>query len=620
MVKKLIKEKYFHFNFAHQFILLLVPFLLYVQTFNFDYSYHDDDSIVLYNAKSLQEFNLQKIFFSDAWMLDKKIELYRPFQTLTYAADYFFTGTSASGYHIHNVLIFILGIQLLYFLLIALHLPERSAFFLSLIYSVHFLFAHTVSWIPARGDLYLFAFSVTALLLFYLFLKKEKLIYSIATAVFYFLALLSKESAVVLLPIIYLTAFLFWKPDWKKINFWLVLFISIPLFGIYWWMRAQSISSVVNVFSLDGFIYNLPIIPESVFKFFVPLNFSVMPAFSMTATFGGCVLMPLLGAAIYFLRNKINRQLVLVGVVFFLLPVLPSVIYKPAFTGFAYDYLDHRMFFPSVGLLLIAYSIFIAAFENKISANIFYGTIALLFVLTFYNATNYKNYESYYENATTTNLKSGLAHSNYAASLARENKYDKALIHFKKSVELSPDNIEVRMKLADSYMHLKDYPKMMEQCNAVIKINPKFPKSYYNIAVYYLDKKKMAEAEMYVSKAVAADSLNAEAFFYRGLIMEGVGKPDTALNDFRKAVSLNPKLAMAYFRMGYINGNKSLFKEALADFEKYVSLNPNDGNGYFYRGQSRCITGDVGNGCEDLHTAKKMGVAEAQSKISYWCK
>lgn len=620
MNKKKVIEKLFNSKSVHQLLLFILPFALFIQTYWFDYSYHDDDSIVLYNAKTLEQFNIEKIFFTDAWMMDKKIELYRPFQTLTYAVDYFFTGTNASGYHLHNVLIFCLGIQLFYLLLLSFQLSERASFFLSMILSVHFLFAHTVSWIPARGDLYLFAFNVSALLLFYLFLKKEKLIYAVSAAAFYFLALLSKESAVVLLPLIYITTYLFWKPDWKKINFWLPLLLCIPLFGIYWWMRGQSISGVVNVFSLEGFIYNLPIIPESVFKFFVPINFSVMPAFSLLATIGGCVLIALLAITIYIFRNKINRNFVFAGVVFFLLPVLPSVIYKPAFSGFAYDYLDHRMFFPSIGLLLIGYSIFIAVFEKAISVTIFYGTIAVMSVITIINASAYKNYESYYDNATVTNLKSGLAHSNYAASLARENKYDQALNHFKKAIELSPDNIEVRMKLADSYLHLKDYAKMIEQCNAVIKINPKFPKSYYNIALYYLEKKKFDTAEFYVSKAVTADSLNAEAFLFSGLIAEGINKPDAALHDFKRAVTLNANLALAYFRMGYINGNKSLFKEALADFINYVNLNPNDGNGYFYRGQAYCMNGNTAQGCLDLHAAETMGVTEARAKINYWCK
>lgn len=605
---------------AHRLVLLAVPFLLYVQTFSYDFTYHDDDTMILNNAPVLKQFDLHKLFFSDAWLLDKKIELYRPWQSFTYAVDYYFTGSSATAYHIHNVLLFCIGIQLLYFLLLSFGLVERTAFFLSLIYSVHFLFAHTVSWIPARGDLYLFAFSISTLLLFYISVKKQKNIYSVGSSLLYFLALLSKESAVILMPLVYLVAILFWKMDYRKPKNYLLLAIGIPLTLLYLWMRSQSIASNQSIYSFSGFMYNLPTIPEEVFKFFIPLFFSVMPGYSVIVTLVGLLLTVLFLIMFLLFKNKIKGDLLLAGISFFLLPLLPTLFYKPDFTKFAYDYLDHRIFFPAIGLLLIAYSVFIAIFEKPISVKFFYGLIASMCVITFYNTTNYKNYESYYENATATNLKSGLAHSNYAASLARENKYDKALIHYRKAVELSPDNIEVRMKLADSYLYLKDYVKMIEQCNAVIKINPKFPKSYYNIAIYYQEKKKPEEAAIFVSKAVVADSLNADAFLYRGLISERNHKPDEAISDFKKAVTLNPQLALAFFRMGVINGNNNLLEEALANFKEYVQLNSSDGNGYFYRGQANCMIGNIDAGCADLHIAEKMGVVEARGKIKYWCK
>lgn len=129
MNKKKIVEKIFSISRAHQFILFLIPFLLFLQTCWFNFTYHDDDTIVLNNGQVFQNFNLKKIFFSDAWLMDKKIELYRPFQSFTYAIDYFFTGTNPFGYHLHNVLIFCLSIQLLYLFLLSLKLTEQVSFF-----------------------------------------------------------------------------------------------------------------------------------------------------------------------------------------------------------------------------------------------------------------------------------------------------------------------------------------------------------------------------------------------------------------------------------------------------------------------------------------------------------
>ncbi|MEI7802133.1 MAG: tetratricopeptide repeat protein [Bacteroidota bacterium] len=610
----------FEWRGIHLFILFAVPFLLYVQTFHFDYSYHDDDSIVLYNTKSLHEFDLHKIFFSDAWLLDKKIELYRPFQTLTYAVDYLFTGTTASGYHIHNVLIFLLGIQLLYFLLLSFKLTEQTSFFLSLIYSVHFLLAHTVSWIPARGDLYLFAFSMGSFLTFYLFTKTQKGIYIAFTSLFYFGALLSKESGIVLLPLIYLVALLVWKIDFRKLKNYFLLIPGIILTIIYLWMRSKSIAPNQNIYSISGFIYNLPVIPEEVCKFFVPLFFSVMPSFSVSVTVTGSVLMAAILVLIFMKRKKINTGILLSGTGFFFIPLFPTLLYKPAFTGFAYDYLDHRMFFPGVGLLLIAYALFETVVEKKYSPNYLYALVGVMATVTFSNTTTYENYTSYYENAIATNPKSGLAWENYASSLARENKYDEAMKKFNQALVLNPENTELLGKLADSYYTLKDYKKMMVHCRSLIKVDPKDPKGYFDMAMYFSDVKMNDSALKYVNESVKKSPDNSDAFMYKGVIESKTGNNDSAIVSLGKSISLNTGNSTPYFQRGNIYANTGRYKEALDDFVQYVKLNPNDRNGYYYLGQVYCILGNVGEGCTYLHTAEDMGVSEARAKITYYCK
>lgn len=615
-----LSEKLLPFNTSHQLLLLAIPFLLYVQTISFDFTYHDDDIIIVNNGATLEQFNLQKIFFTDAWLLNNKIELYRPWQTLTYAVDYFFSGSDASAYHLHNVLIFCLGIQLLYFLLLSFGMTAQTSFFLSMLYAVHFLFAHTVSWIPARGDLYLFAFSIAALLSFYFWLKKDKHIHLLLSMLFYFCALLSKETAIVMIPLIYITAFLMWSIELKKIKNYLLLLVGFMLTGIYIWMRAQSIHNTPNIFKWSGMIYNLPVIPEEVCKFFVPWFFSVMPAYSAIVTTTGIILISLIAILVYLFRHKINLKIILLGAVLFVLPVLPSIIYKPSFTGFAYDYLDHRMFFPGIGLLLIAYTLIIPVVQNKFSIKYVYGITALLFLITFINTKNYADYKSYYENATSTNPKSGLAWENYGSLLARNNNYPEAFKKFHRALEVVNNKKEIRTKLGDAYYTLKDFPKMFEQCRAMIKEDPTSAKGYYLIALFYSDNKKTDSALKYVNTAVMKNTKNAEAYFYRALIEQRMGKVDSAIKDFGKTILLNKEYGYAYFQRGVLLGNQNKFKEALTDFENYVKLNPNDPVGYFYRGQSYCVNGNTRQGCEDLHTAAQKGVKEAEQKIDYWCK
>lgn len=604
----------------HIAVLFIVPFLLYIQTIGFDFSYNDDDIMILNSANTLSHFDLTKIFFSDAWMLDKKIELYRPFQTFTYAVDYLFTGTDASGYHFHNLLIYCLSIVLLYFFLVTIIVDTTTAFFLALIYSVHFLMPHVVCWIPARGDLYLFAFSISSFITSYLYYKSNNLKYYILTLLLYFLALLSKESAIMVLPLLYLIGYLFYELDLKKIKSYTILISGIPITIIYLWMRSQSIYSGAKPLSIDGLIYNLPALPEEVFKFFIPAYFSVWPSYSVVLAVIGLALIIFLLFIILYFRNKIRRNLIFIGCLFFILPLLPTLFYKPSFSGFAYDYLDHRMFFPGVGLLLVSYSIYELLNKNKLGMNYLYSIIFCSSALAFYNSTNYRNYVSYYNNATETSINSGLAWMNYGTCLAKENKLNASLEKFYSALKASPKNVELHMKIADTYFNTKDYKKMIEFCRAAILLEPKNPKPYFNIATYYSDKNNYDSALKYINLAVEKDSLNADAYFYHGIILKKFPPTERIAYDFTKAIQLNSDYSSSYFERGDFYGKTGRYKEALSDFNNYVKLNPNDGNGYFYRGQAYCMTGNIGTGCEDLHIADKMGVVEARGKISYWCK
>ena len=622
MSKKKVVDTLFTRNRVHQLVLLVIPFLLYAQTFAFDFSFHDDDMIVLNNAQVFREFDLKRLFLTDAWMLNQKIELYRPWQSFTYAIDHRLGGNDASAYHVHNVLIFCVGIQLLYLFLLSIGLGGLTAFALGLVYAVHFLFAHTVGWIPARGDLYLFAFSMGSLILFYASIRKNNLLYAVLSAVCYFGALLSKESAIVLLPLMYLIGYTIWKVDLKNIRSCAMLGVSVVFTAFYLWMREQSVIDTPNMFTLEGFVYNLPVIPEEVFKFFVPVFFSVMPGFHPAVTWVGTgLVVAIIGLTVVFRRN-VNMQLMMVGAAFFLLPILPSILYKPLFTGYAYDYLDHRMFFPGVGLLLIAFALLKPWLDRKnLSSNYLYSLVGVMAVIAFVNVKAYKNYTSYYDNATRTNPKSGLAWMNYGTMLARENNYPKMFEKFNTALEVIPNNIELRMKLADSYYTVKDFPRMMEQCKAIMQIDSTFAKAYFNIALFQSDQLKQSDSAIHtMNKAVRKSPKNPDAFYYRGLLYKQLGRNDSALVDFQRVTHLNPQHTNALFEQGHIYGSTARYRDAVQAFNNFLAINPNDGRAYFYRGQSLCLLNNTAEGCRDLQTALSLGVPDAQAKIDFYCR
>ncbi len=600
-------------------ILLAVPLLLYWQTFSFNLSYNDDCIILIDQAAPLLNFDLHKIFFSDAWLLNKSIELYRPLQSLTYAIDFLFSKTNPGVFHIHNVLIFCICVQLLFSFLLRLKIIINHAFWISLLFSVHFLLAHTVSWIPARGDLYLFVFSVGCLLSWSNYFYSNKILHLIIASLLYFLALLSKESATVLIPINGLAGFLFWNFKLNKLKSFLIFTPSIILTIVYLWMRSQCVDTSSSLFNFHYLVYNLPLIPEEVFKFFVPMFFCVMPFFNPLITYSGIAVIAVIGVSVFLFRKKINNKLVLFGMVCFLVPLIPVLFYKTTFSDYSYQYLDHRMIFPGVGLLLIIYSLVEKLFYKK-QASIFLTVLVVaMSYITYGNAGYYKNFRTYFENAIAYHPQNGYAWLQYGVVLSMVNEEKEAIEKFKHIKQIQSNNSDVRDRLATAYYNEADYPNMIRECKEFILIDSSNSKPYYLLALYFNNTNQNDSALKYISIAKRKMSYNPNAFYYSGEINNKLGNLENAIADFTKAVSLKSDFANAYFERGTTYGRLKKMNEALTDFNRYIQLNPNDSKGYYFRGQLYFYFEDKVKGCNDLHKASDLGSKKADLLIKQFC-
>ncbi len=594
--------------FFKYLVLFALPFLIYGRVVGFGFSYHDDDTMIIEGAENLKNYSLYDFLTTDAWMRKAEIELYRPFQSITYAIDYRISGTEPWAYHLHNLVIFCLSIILLFEFLKRIGIGEQIAFWLSLFYSVHYLMAHAVCWIPARGDVYLVFWTLTAILSFYKWRSAEKIYWLVISALAYFFALLSKESAVIIFPL--MLALIFyegWTGMSKRQNIqWVALFGFAS--ATYFHLRSTAIyhSKFVNLTSLA---YNLPTIPEEIFKFFVPVHFSVMPGFQVWLTVAGTVISVALLIGLYLLRKQIHLRRAGLGLVLFAFTIGPSVLYKPVFAGYAYDYIDHRMFMCGIGLLIIVGELY-SVLLNRNKKAALTGLYVVLFVssgFAFYYSGSYKDFDSYYSNAVSTNPKSGFAIYNYSSLLAsREKRYDKALATIEKAIRMYPQEYMYQRGKAGIAFQKGDFELMRKTADILVKKWPENSFGYSFMGMYEFNKGNYSEALGFFSKAIELNDRDSDSYGNRAKSLQALGRLDEALKDWDHAIEINNGFAEAYFERGNLYGNMENFSQALKDYNTYVTLRPDDPRGYFYRGQALCLTGSKQKGNQDLQMAIRL--------------
>lgn len=110
------------------------------------------------------------------------------------------------------------------------------------------------------------------------------------------------------------------------------------------------------------------------------------------------------------------------------------------------------------------------------------------------------------------------------------------------------------------------------------------------------------------SAAIKQYPNNFFVYCNRGTAYALNGRDDLALNDFNKAVALNPKYASSLNNRAHIYLKSGKEEEALNDYNKAISENPKYGLGYFNRSILYYRHGQNQQAMDDLLKAKALGI------------
>ncbi len=104
----------------------------------------------------------------------------------------------------------------------------------------------------------------------------------------------------------------------------------------------------------------------------------------------------------------------------------------------------------------------------------------------------------------------------------------------------------------------------------------------------------MADAD----QAIAIDAKAARAYNLRGLVIRTMGDPRKALENFTRAVELEPN-EDNYYQRGATYQLLGEHRRAIADFDQVIAFKPDQAPAYFARAESRRAIGDLSGAAAD---------------------
>ena len=503
-------------------ILFFIPAMLYYNSISYSYSGDDDIQIIRDNIEYLKNpSNVFDAFKKDAYLKANSSFLYRPLQTISYIFDMQLSNRTAdlSSFHTTSICIHILTCFFMYLILIQLGVKKFFALFFAAIYSVHPMFTQAVVWLPGRGDVLSGLFTATALFTYLKYEKSRRAVYLLGHILSYAAALLSKETTILIpLVIISYNIFILKESFFKKKNLFIITLwiIVIPL---YYWLRSWGLGNVMDLRHthwLIGFIKNIPVIPITFGKYFLPHDMNPYPLFKYYSIVLGVVL--IIGYTFLLYYNKEIRGICYFGLSIFLLFTLPPMILRVTNAETVLEYFEHRTYLPLIGLTIFSAGV-VNYFYDRIHKYALWGVLSIFFigftVLAYMHEYDYKDRISFYTSAISSCEKNGFA-------------------HFQRGI--------VYAEIGNYQASLNDYSQALDYGFITFE-------TYYSKGVAHFYLNSLGEAVENFTMALYFDNASVMAHGARGMTYVKLGLYNSAGQDFLWLIHHNAELPKAYSQL-----------------------------------------------------------------------
>ena len=504
---------------------------------------------------------------------------YRPFTLVVFALEYQFFGANPFVSHLINILLFGLLIILL-FKLMQIIFRERNhhlAFYTCLIFTVHPIHTEVIANVKSRDEIITFILLVISLINIIKHSEKHSNVSIIFGLICFFLALLTRESAVTFIAVVPLVLFYFYKYSIKK-----ALLFSLPLIAViisYLILRAvivgfsqPALGSIMdNPFlyatSTEAFATKIFITLKYILLLIFPYplscdyGFNQIPYVSILSIqfiFSFLLLLCLITFASVTFRKK---SIITFSIIYFIITIsLTTNILVDIGTPLS----ERLLFQPSLAFCILLGLLYLKTVSRfRLIANTILSVILILFSLkTFSRNFEWKNNQTLYfadavsaPNSVRTNLYAAI---NYVlkANDETDNKlqiqdYNKAVLYGERSLAIFHNYPDTYIVLGDAYLGIHDYFKAAD--NLLLADN-------------FISSKPLVKERVNRLSSV----LQNEGYkFY------AQHKINDALQCFQKSVELNYNNVESWYNLGGIYFSINNTKNGNEAWQNVVILSPN---------------------------------------------
>ncbi len=570
-------------------LVLLAPLLAYVSTIRYQFVFDDPDQIIN-NAAVHSWSNVPHYFTTDVWphaTPDEVGNFYRPVFLLWLLVNYKIGGLNLIWWHSVSIAAHLLATFLVYLLAFRITRDDLLAGGSTLLFGLHPVHIEGVAWISGVTEPLLAVFFLSSFLCYlksrpridgqmregsdklkFVGQQNRRVWWLAASLGLYVVAMLEKETAVMLPVIIFSYAYLFSDDEsaeganragnirQRLVN---ALTAALPyaaltiLYLIVRFVALKGLGHSVTPLSRKAIVLTWPSILFFYAKSLVwPIGLSAFYDTPYVNSFGlGQFILPLLAillicVALYLWSR--HSRLVAFFSLWMVLPLLPLLnisVFKEGEIAH-----DRYLYLPSIGFCVL---IVFALKHLRFGATRIFGQPAIQIVLLL-GLAGFFGIATYYQSAM------------WASDFSLATR----------GVAIAPNNIIAANNLGKELALRGDYPQAAGLFLKVLSSRPNYWLANFNLGYVYYRVGDFPSAELYLRKAIEIYPREAAEQRFLGYALLEMGRPNEAEAALRKAIAIRVDAPNQHYVLGTILKERGDLDGALDEFKLELSFNPNN--------------------------------------------
>ena len=519
-------------------ISFLLVALCYVNSLPNDFVF--DDGPIVSSNPVIRTISPIQFLKSPYWTKQQYAGIYRPFVVFSLSVDYAIWKRWAPGFRLTNLAVHAINGVLVFSLYQSIAGAGIVPLIAMIIYLVHPVHTEAVTTIVGRSELFAACFLLAAWLLF----RQGRTGWA---ALAFFLALLSKENAIVLPAVLLLTS-----PRGRRwIRLLPMIFVALAylalrysvLGGLGIPVSAQYMGGRLTYF--ERLLTSGRVFIQYLILTFYPLHlagdydYNAIPIANFVDwdAWLGLVLIAATVVTAYFYRHR--NWAVSLGLSFALIAFIPASNWiMPISILMA----ERFLYLPMIGLALVGATALSQLEDRRLRRLVGIGALSTAIVLC--NSHDYIRRDdfTFFKNMVRVVPNSAKARLGWGFALTKAGRNDEAERELEAGLRIIPDYPELLAALALARTTSTSCARAWPLLNRAIQIDPKHADTQRRMADCYLKEGRVSEAEsMYRQAAQSIPNPDAMLYFMWGVSLENSGQSTDAIAAYERAALIEPE-------------------------------------------------------------------------------